>query len=794
MNGVHNMNTGVNQRRFECVRQCLPLILMVSALALTSAPALADEPASAASSQEMGEIVVTATKRDTTIQRTPMSISAVSGAELESNGITHIEDAIRDVPSVSVRSAGPGQTELEMRGLASSGGAAPTVGFYLDDIALTPPVGSQAGKTVIDPSLYDLARIEVLRGPQGTLYGGSSMGGTIRLITNQPQLNVTSGSIAVDVSGTRGGNTPNRAINAAINIPLIQDKLALRLVATEKYDSGWIDRVVLSNFPFPTNTGCAPTSFYGCARGDVTSPNVAHRYHDVNWTHTTNFRASLLFAPTDNVQSTTVAVYQKTTQGGSNTFDNPPGAGYMAHYEPADVPEPFLDRFWMIANTTKVDLSAVSLNVSTSYWDRYQRLNQDTAEAYQSFFGFTQFPTNGQYEINPGWFPVTQFSEEVRLASKTDGSFSWIIGGYYSHLKSSAYSYTQDPNVCGLTVTTTVPTPVCAADNAQGILFNSAQYYHVTQYAFFGEASYKILTDLTFTAGGRYFNYDNILTQFEDGYFAPTGNLTPTTFNLKQKNNGFTPKFNLSYEPSDRLTLYATAAEGFRPGGVNQGVPTFCNLAAQGFNPDTVWTYEAGEKWRSVEGAVTFNAGLYYNKWNNIQQLVTPPCGFGYTANAGDATTYGPEAELSYRLTDDLTVRASGTHTHAAITSAPPGSSFGVGQQILNIPDYQANFSLNYRRNLTDGIRLTARADDTFVGKSQDVSYTFVTLQPYSIVNLHLGFEKDRESVALYVNNVANTHAQISANNTGLTTNIPSLYRIATNQPLTAGLSFRYSF
>ena len=758
------------------------------------AQASVDQASTATNSQPTGEIVVTATKRETTILKTPMSITSVSGKDLEGRGITHLEDAIRDIPSVSVRSAGPGQTELEMRGLSSSGGAAPTVGFYLDDVPLTPPVASQGGKTVIDPSLYDLARVEVLRGPQGTLYGGGSMGGTIRLITNQPQLNTFSGSINADASYTARGNTPNGAINAAINIPLIQDKLAIRLVGTETYDSGWIDRVVLSNFPFPTNNGCAVTPFAGCARGDVLAANVAHRYRDVNWTHTTAARGAILFQPVENVKSTTTGLYQITRQGGSNTFDLNPGVAYLAHYQATDTAEPYSDRFWMVANSTRIDLSAVSINLATSYWNRYQTVNQDGAEGGQAYFGFTQFPTSGRNEINPGSFPSHQFSEELRLSSNTTGRFSWIVGAFYENLTSIATSFAGDPGICGLTVTTQVATPICMPGNSQGVEFNSVQKYKVRQYAFFGELSYKILDNVNFTAGGRYFNFNNTLNQVESGYFTPSLDLTPTFINTVQKNHGFTPKFNLSYEPSNRLTLYTTVAEGFRPGGVNQGVPATCNVLAEGYNPDTIWSYEGGEKWRSSDGKLSINADFYFNRWRNIQQLVTPPCGFGFTANAGDADTYGPELELTYRLTPQLTFSANGTYTHAKITDSPPGSSFAVGQQILNIPRYQAHASLAYRKELGNGLSLTARVEDTLVGKVEDVAYTYIELPHYNLVDLRFGVEKGPGSITLYVNNVTNTHAEISANNTGLTTNLPQLYRIATNQPTTGGVNFRYDF
>src|SRR5580658_8713766 len=193
------------------------------------------------------EIVVTAQRFNATVQNTPISISAITGDQLDAAGITSIEELAHDVPGLSMRSAGPGQTEYEARGLASSGGSAPTVGFYLDDVPLTPPSTSQTGKVVIDPTLYDINRIELLRGPQGTLYGSGSMGGTVKLSTNQPQLNTYEGSFQGTLSDTQGGSG-NGGGNFMLNVPF-GDTLALRVVGTDTYRSGWIDRVVLNPFP-----------------------------------------------------------------------------------------------------------------------------------------------------------------------------------------------------------------------------------------------------------------------------------------------------------------------------------------------------------------------------------------------------------------------------------------------------------------------------------------------------------------------------------------------------------------
>jgi iron complex outermembrane recepter protein len=279
----------------------------------------------------LAEIVVTAEKYSSTIQNTPISLSAVTGDQLAAAGIATVEDVARFVPGLSMRSSGPGTTEYEARGLASNGGAAPTVGFYLDEVPLSPPALAQDGKVVIDPDLYDVNRIEVLRGPQGTLYGSGSMGGTIKIVTNQPKLGDWEGSVQGTLSNTEGGSG-NGGGQFMLNIP-IGETLALRVVGTDTYRSGWIDRVVLN--PFPEDTGIS--------RGNVLAAPVQAVIHNVNTEDLYGARASVLFQPTGDVSIVASALYQRMVMGGYDEFDSPPGSAYLAHYEAFDIPEPVAD-------------------------------------------------------------------------------------------------------------------------------------------------------------------------------------------------------------------------------------------------------------------------------------------------------------------------------------------------------------------------------------------------------------------------------------------------------------------
>ena len=739
------------------------------------------------------EVTVTAEKRASTVQNTPLSITALSGRQLQQAGITTLNQIINTVPGLSLRSSGPGQTEIEARGLSSSGGSSPTVGFYLDETPLTPPAASLNGKVVIDPDLFDLNRVEVLRGPQGTLYGAGSMGGTIKLVTNPPDFSGVHGQIDTTLSGTEGGGV-NPTAKVAVNIPLINDKVALRVVGEEKYVSGWIDRIVDNPFPLPVNPSpsCAP--YLDCTRGNVTGA-PSRTVPNVNDELLQSARASLLLTPTEDLTINSTFLYQRIDMGGYNEFDMPPGSSKLAHYQPYNLAEPFADDFKLFSTTANYNLGFATLTSATSYWERDERQTQDASEAIYSLLN--------SFGLSPaGFVPSTfteedlsdQFSQELRLASAGNTRLKWLVGVFYSRLESIFRDTNDAPGDAYLSVGGT-------AANPQGIIYDANNPYHVDQYAAFGEASYSILNSLKFTAGLRYFSYDTHVDEQESGVGTTSGNATPTNASYSTSASGITPKFNLAYQPNPDLTVYTEIAKGFRPGGVNLPIPTSigCQLTNEVYKPDTIWNYELGEKARMLGGRLTVNADFYYIQWANTQQLINQACGYPLTQNAGSATSYGPELEINARLTPEFTLTFEGTYTHARLTSVNPSLTAAdpalvPGTPILNIPDFTESTSLTYRHPISQNFTFVGRISNSYVGTSTDISYKYQRLEPYDLIGIRAGIVGPRWSAFLFVDNLTNKHAELSINTTSFSWVTPSLTRVATNLPLTGGINIAYKF
>ena len=764
-------------------------------LALAVPPAFgqtADDSSSAGGgTSTTEEIVVTAEKRSSTIQDTPLSISARSGVELQQSGITDLTGVIHEIPGISVRTAGPGQTELEMRGLSSSGGAAPTVGYYLNDYPLSPPAAALVGKVVVDPDLFDLDRVEVLRGPQGTLYGSGSMGGTVKLVTNAPTLDQFNAAVQGIASGTDGGGF-NRGGNVMLNLPLMKDVAALRLVFTEKITDGFVDRQVVSPFPAPVNPlGLCnlPTAIWpGCTRGDLTGLVPSQTVTRSNREQLTGGRAELVVDPTDRLRVEGLVMLQRIRANGYSEYDDPPGSSAgLIHYQPFNLSEPFSDDFRLFGATVTYDLNFAKLTSATEYYSRTEDQSQDDSEALYSFF--PQFGLPAQFLPIP--FNETdgtrQLSEEIRLTSSDQGPWQWIAGAYYANFESTFGEYSASASLANLLT------------NPLGIIYQAHNPYHMKQYAVFGESSYEFTNHVKLTAGLRWYQFRSHADEEVSGIATGTGNGTQQLGSFDASNSGVNPKVTLSYEPNRRLTIYGTAARGFRPGGINQQIPaSLCTLTAESYGPDSTWNFEVGEKAKLFDNRVKINADFYYIKWSDVQQTVNQACGYPLTVNAGDAESYGPEVEIGWRVTPRLTANLSGTYTHAELTSVPASltATTGLtdGTTIINVPKYTAMASLNYTRPLWDDKKLSVRFSDSYVGTSRDIAFTSEQLASYSLLAARIGLAADNWSVYVFGDNLANKHAELGVNTSSFAFQAPSLVRVATNQPRTIGADLTYHF
>jgi iron complex outermembrane recepter protein len=754
-------------------------------------------PASEKKHDQLEEVVITASKRSTTVQDTPMSVTAISGEDILNRGITEFDTLAASTPGVSLHTSGPGQTEIEMRGLTSAGGNSATVGFYVDDTPLTAPAGAQTGKVVIDPSLYDLNRVEVLRGPQGTLYGASSMGGTVRLITNQPNLKAFDATAQTILSGSGDGGGFNHGENVMLNVPLVDGIVALRVVGSEAYTSGWLDRIVIAPGQFPIETGpILPATSLGSVRGNLLAAPVAADYKGVNDEELVGTRVSLLWMPIDRLSITPSYFWQRIAQGGPNTFDSVPGT--PAHYEVYNIPEPYTDNFRLWSLNIQYKFDSFDLTSTTAKWNRDQNSTQDATENFQFAFGLPSFypPTGAGIAPNTEVDFSKQLSQETRLASSGDTAFKWLIGFFYSNFRSDFDFFQTVPGLANF-----------------GLITNAFTDFFPTtlrQTAGFGEISYQITRQFKATAGLRRYAIHEEFQGAENGAFGPTGTSAFFYTSAGRADQGFDPKFDLSYEPNSELMLYTTAARGFRAGGGNFTVPTgsvgsgpACRAslasigltaAPESYAPDTVWSYELGEKAELLDHRIKINSDVYFENWNGVQQAVTLSCGYGFADNAGKAQVYGSEVELKAILVPGLVLSENLGYTHARITQGNPGANTVPGDPLQDVPTWTNNVSLSYTTDISEKLAFTARAENTHVSSSYDATfYQFNYVPGYYLTNIRAGVSTNSWSASLFANNVFDRRAWLGDAST-LSANLPTFTRVTVSQPLTVGIDFSYNF
>jgi len=739
----------------------------------TAAAAQSDGPDAAPATGN--EIVVTAQKRSETLQHVPFAITAFTQADLERRGVQNLYDVSRIAPSLAVVSSGPGENNLIIRGISSIAGSAATVGYYLDDtpIAASSNAALLSTRGVIDPSALDVARIEVLRGPQGTLYGSSSMGGTVRYITNQPDLEKTEGRIRADLSDTAHGGF-NYNFNGVVNLPVVTDRIALRVAAYYRFDDGYIDRYAID-----------PTNY-------LAADPTAKKQSNVNTYKTYGVRAALLIKPTDTLTITPSFLYQYSRLGTPFTFDAVPGS--LKHpIQVRDIDETNTQKSWIANLTVKQEVGPIELTSSTSYYHRTVDLIDDSSKVVNYFFATPTVEPVAMY----GRYRNKEFTEELRASTNFEGPFQLIVGGFYHHVKAplvsgipfpEGYAYRNDA-------------PFADFDT----IYAGTRNATLKEYAGFGEASYKITDTLTARAGVRVFQVNQTFYQTGDGLL----NGGYSAVSNKSRDHGVTPKFSLQWQATPDKMLYATISKGYRPGGPNNPAPeSVCGAEVAGlglsskqltaYGPDHLWNYEIGAKTSWLDHRLTINGSAFYIDWSKVQQQIVLNCGFNITANFGKAVSKGGELEVEFRPTRQITLGAGFGYTDATLSNDVPGTAARKGDQLQYVPKWTASGSIEYHDQISALLKGFARLDYSYLGPANflyDRTSPFHRRAGFSIFNVRLGIDpvEGPWEASLYVNNLFDKQGATDLP-VAISADLPTTRRVALNQPRTVGVAVGYRF
>ncbi|MEP6885136.1 MAG: TonB-dependent receptor [Gammaproteobacteria bacterium] len=781
---------------------------------LAAFPGFADAPADAG---ELGEIVVTAQRRAERLMDVPMSIQAFSQQNLDQQGVRSVDDLTRVAPGVTFLRNGMSSSgnyndedsDISIRGIDSAAGAA-TTGIYIDD---TPIQTRHLNFGTVNPYpvLFDLDRVEVLKGPQGTLFGAGSEGGTIRFITPEPSLTTYSGYARAEYGKIDGGGS-NYEAGAAFGGPLIDGVLGFRVSASFREDGGWVNRV---NYTRPPST-LDPATFATIYSGNPVVTDTTEK--NANWHDTQTFRAALKWQPVEGL-TVEPSIYVQTLH------INDTGAYWLNISNPSDnvynngnaQRDPSTDPWYLGSLKVSWNLPWATIVSNTSYFDRQQHSVSDYSQWFDTVFFYNQYPPVG--EVNSSYFTDHQnnFNEEIRVSSVDSNSrLQWTAGLFYTHTNENSTEYVVSDAACaGNTCPVSQPGLPAGAETYLQPRFSMLD----KQAAIFGEVSYKFTDVLKFTAGLRYsdLQYYGVVQEQEQGLFGTLNVNTPSSGSSRP----VTPRFVLNYQPNTDTLFYASAAKGFRPGGINTTLPDNCfngtgvspQAAAAPFSSDSLWQYEIGTKDSLLDRRMTVSAAIYYIKWKNIQQFIYLACGLGIDYNTGEVTGKGGDIEIQWRALDALTLGITASYTDASFDD---NVVLGSSDRVVTAGDHlQAspwNLDLNGEYVWTaNDIKPYLRLDYQFATAQRSlVPYTDPENNPNAdatlpglpqtrVLNLRAGVRLNGVDVSLFANNALNYHTPIfvsrdfNAPGYGLP-NLDTNYFGRGYAPRTVGVTATYKF
>jgi len=662
------------------------------------APAWAqnEDPGNSDAGRGQTEIVVTAQKRTQALIDVPLSISAVSNAEIAKRGASTINDLQYSVPGLSMTEFSPGQTRVQMRGVSVYSGL-PTVGVYLDEM----PLNLELNQTGQDVRLLDISRVEVLRGPQGTLYGQGAVSGTIRYITNDVKLDRTEGMVGGEVGMIDGGGT-NWKIDGVANTPIVTDRIGLRLAGSFQQFGGWIDNPVLGEKNY--NSG-----------------------------HAFSVRGKLAVKLTDDFKITFMAQHQNLDLGAQNLSNDDKQVFDVA-------PAPYKSKATMLNATATYDLGDVQLLSSTGYLKRRDDLIQDFSATFKPFLPLLGITDPVDSIVAKRLNNNKIFTQELRLASQGNGPLNWTIGGFYRNSRTSTATDT--------TVTPNILPPSIVLYRIAGTEPDNSK-----SWAVFGEASYKLLDSLTVLAGLRY---------FEDRRHQDT---TSTVFNSPANDRGsakfdtLNPRFNISWQPTDDVNLYTNVAKGFRSGGFNlTSASGGFGTVPQTYDPDSIWTYEVGGKFRSADRKFSAEFALYRNEWSGVQTTTNiPGLPTSFTTNAGKISGWGVDGNLSYSPVSPLTFTLTGGWNNMEYKSN--SAEHFAGDRVDYVPRFTGSASAEYRFDvaaLPSFVRVDYQHAQAFQVFIRNFQAAPARSDEQNILNARVGVEGESWSASVFAKNILN--------------------------------------
>ena len=748
------------------------------------------------------EVIVTATKRVESLQDVPLSIQAIGNAKLEELHVESFEDYAKFLPSVTYQTFGPGLAKIYMRGISTGGtpnhsGPLPSVGVYLDEQPITTITGP------LDIHVYDIERVEALAGPQGTLYGASSQAGTLRIITNKPELKKFSAGYEAQGNvvshGDQGG-----IIEGFLNLP-VGDSAAVRLVGWAEHDAGYIDNVHGTlNFP-------AATSVYtGASAPAWTLDNAPYARKNYNSVDTTGGRAALKIVFSDNWTVTPVVQAQKTISRGLFAYDESIGDLAVTHFSPE-----FADDRWVqLAATVEGKIGNLDLTYATGYLARHDQTHSDYADyslAYSVIYSGTGV---GNYNVDNAGNPIQAIqriqgtdmfrmqSNELRISSPKTDRFRFVAGAFVGR---QTHDIRQEYQLFGVNGSPDLGAQVSVTGWAPDFWLTNEQRVNRDS-ALFTELSFDLTPQLIATAGVRRYWSDNTLQGFygygqgndwsghtgekeclaniaqgfvlgppilgnwcddihtggvrwDGSAFVPVGG--PWHDGVETKGSGWTPKFNLSYKFDPAHMVYGTYSRGFRPGGINR-VGSLPPYAA-----DYLTSYEFGWKTSWLNNRLRFNGAIYHEKWASFQFAFLGPNSVTQVANAGDAKIKGLETQVDWAVDNHLTVSSGLAYTDASLSNNYYGFCGNVlcttpqapaGQMLPTTPKFKGNLEARYNWTL-GGFEAHAQAAYVYQTYSwEDLRTAERELlgkqKPFGLLDLSFGLSRNRIDYELFVNNV----------------------------------------